>query len=362
MLVLGGWDDRYNDLFDVVKKRAMQADLKLRFAALSIPDELRETDLSSIDGRMRNRGRFLALLVEGLFEHLPDKSYCLIVIHAGVIYDMNDFEQDLASKFISSLFIDLEETTVINNEGLRNSRLNELLQFTTGIVEISFSNDNMPIEWDDRLRLSFDSVRRQFSLMYKTDEKQDKLDFQVRTRSVRADAKIEVYLDGKASSGVLKAERDFIKPAWRGFCEDSNEGQILLEHIAQLKKTDQPPYCPLCQREHRFSRPFYCNETQGDLLEGISSEGSMIIDSLKGLNARYVLIKKQEMRLGFIASARDILEFDDMTFIYVDIEEKSIFKVRYRQGTMELEKADRIVGTCDKLYQFGGDELVYLTK
>jgi hypothetical protein len=352
ILVLGGWDNSYSKLCDAVEKRAKYASLTLRYAALGISGELGKTEFSSIQERMQDRCRFIAPLVEGLFGTLKDKDYCLIVVHAASILDINDFKQELESKFTSILIIDHKD---INKDDLRNARINNLLQIASRNLELRFAADNVPIEWDDRLRLSLNSTNMQFSLKPRAEQKQDMLDFHVIVRGLEAESKVDVILDGTIFSRVFTAERHFKNQGWT-WLEDDESG-ILHEHIEQVRGADKLPYCPLCKDKHPFSWPFFCEMAKND--QSLFGQGAMIIDSLRVPNARYVLIKSYGTKLGLIASAQEVVEFDDMAFLYVDIEGDNIFKVLCKQGTTKLEKANKIV---DKLYQFGDDEIVCLIK
>ena len=342
--------DIYLDLFKIVKNQArIMMDIPFRIGALSQDKEINENAIQNLGQIIRNRGRFITPLIEGFFKQLADKECDLILLHSGRIYDLDDYEAELSSKFGRILPKD-----VIENQNLTDAEWGTLLEsemfnFSIGDIELSI-NSAVPLEWDSNFVVSLDTSKRQFILKKSTSTNDKKMDIYLGIRGMTKEADVEVKVKDLIYSGKVKNNTNFIAPEWKHLSSDDE--QIFQIYLKEYKKKKFNMNCPECKTDHEFKKPFYCDKKSSGR---IFSRGTVILKGISSCQKGFVLFRIDGNKIKYLTSEKEGLEFEDLRFIFV--LNKQVYGVTCRDKSLEIKEGVEI---HPNLYELGKYDIVYL--
>lgn len=349
------------DLFEIVKNQAMDMDIPFRIGALSHDKEIdkeikeiNEGDIQNLGQMLRNRGRFITPLIEGFFRQLADKEYDLILLHSGKVYDLDDYESELLSKFGRKVPVAVNEKKRTDNEWITHFKSEtKIFNFSIGDIEISI-NSAVPLEWDD-FNISIDTSKRQFILKKSTNDKKMDICLETRGRTKDADADVEVKVkvNDLTYPGKIKNGTNFIAPQWKPLV--LNDEHIFRVHMEEYLKSNFNLECPLCHRKHTFEKPFFCSKQSGDILLGQLTQGALILKDLSSYQKGFVLFRADGNGVTYLTSEKEVLEFEDLRFIFV--LNGQVYEVTCRDRSLEIKEGDKI---HSNLYELGKGNIVYL--
>jgi hypothetical protein len=343
------------DFIEIVKNQTKEIDIPFKLGALSLKNELTIEEIYNLQQKTRNRGRFIAPLVEGFFQNLPDKEYDLVILHSGPVYDLSDFTKELSLKFNKIITQNLNEHD-LTTQDFNNFLKEEVFNFSINEILITFNSPSLPYEWESNshLSLSFDANRKPI-LKYTGTQNPPKLDINLKIRGVSDETSIEVYVNGVKFKGKLKNDKTSASPAWKLL--PHNDKEILKKHLEEYKRNNFETECPLCSIKHRFNKPFLC-ESSDDFLESIFSRGRFILKSLSSYQSGFILFQFDENNeVKYLSSERNIFEFNNLEFVFISTDQ--IYKIKCKSSSLEIKEANKI---CNNLYELEEKFILYLIK
>lgn len=342
VLVLDRGDGISPELYEIVRDQARELDIPFKLGALSCKKELTTEGINGLNQKIQNRGRFIAPLMEGFFQQLPDRGYDLIILHSGCVYDLEDFSKEITVRFSRVIVKDINEQNNRTLEQWREIFKNEVFNFSIDDISLYFSAPAVPYEWSNDFTLSLDIKQRQFVLTRIIKEGVRKVDIELKMRGRgKSDiANIEIEANSSRFKGSLKNDKTFIEPQWKLLSKDDTE--IFNRHIEKYKRSEFVIYCPLCNRQHKFERPFYCSEQTGDILAGAFSEGVVILKSVEEHQSGLILFKENDNGIKFLSTDKEILEFEEMRFVFISKGSMQVYEVKCNDISLEIKEAVKI--------------------
>lgn len=358
VLVLDKGDSIYSDLCDTIRNQARELDVPFKLGAFSCKEEL--SNVEGLDERIRGRGRFIAPLIEGFFQKLPDKEYDLIILHSGYVYDLRDFNNELSSKFGKIIIKDVNMNPSFTMEQWGNLLREEAFNFYIDNVSSSISSPSVPYEWDNNFfSLSLDVTQGRFVLTRITGETAGKIDIDLKIRGKPAKANIEVIVNGSKFEGMLKNDEIFNTLSWRSLPNEDIE--IFKRHLKKYKEYKESNFnlpCPVCREEHDFQKPFFCDRQEGgDALYDPFSQGRPILECVKGSQGEIILFQSEGDRIEFLLTERKILEFGALRFVFISKNPIHVYEVRCRDDSLEITEAVKIY---NHLYELRENKVILL--
>lgn len=339
-----------SDIYEIVKNQATELDIPFKLGALSHKEELTGNDIECLDQKIKNRGKFITPLIEGFLQKLPDKGYDLIILHSGRIYDLGDFKAELASKF-NKIITKQDNYTL---EEWREIFKSEIFNFFLDSVSVSLLSPAVPSEWDDDFSLSLNKIQKQFFLTRTLGKKKQKIDLNLKIRGKSDAANIEIQVDNSKFKGMIKNDKGSIVPQWGSISKEDIE--VFKEHHEAYKKSNFIIKCPLCKKAHRFEKPFCCNKQSGDISDILFGD-KLILKSVCRYKSGFILFQYEDEKIKFLASEKEILEFENLRFVFVPKSNIQVYEVMCGESSLEIREAIKLY---NNLYELEEGKIIYL--
>lgn len=277
----GERSDLLENLYEFFEMQCRNFDIPFRMGLLSydqIIDDISE--IEEISEHLTNRGKFITPLIESIFSQFNDQEYDLIIINSGEIYDYEDWDSHLNSKFNKIQILDADMLVEKIFEDIENQILN-IMDFEVGLVGIKTKIENgiiydFPNEFKVKIEEPYYIICGNF--------KESQMDIKLKVYGKEDYSLLEIDANGTYEPISIKNSLFETSILWRKL--DENELGVFKSFLDQ----DLDEYnCPLCNEEHPFTKAFICERTQG---HGVFTSGRIIfnsVDEKREYNSKYIL-------------------------------------------------------------------------
>ncbi len=342
-------------LYDIVRNLAIDMDIPFKLAVLSRSGEITDKNaIGNLKQLLRNRGRFITPLIENFFQQLPRKKYDLIILHSGRIYDLDDYENELSAMFREVLIQDINLTKNFTETDWIALFKSKIFNFSIRKLELFF-NSAIPYERDKDFSISLDTSKKQL-IMTKTFDSKVRLDIYLKTCGKEEETNIQIKVNNIDHSIKIKNDKTFPNLNWKSLSEKDFSNFKL--HLGNYKKSNfNNILCPKCNKEHKFEKPFFCSKQRPDILRGGFGLGTVILDDISNYYEGFVLFLNEANSVKYIVFSEDLLEFDDLRFIFISRSEKKVYEIKCGSDSLDITEGKQI---CNDLYEIGENIIVYL--
>lgn len=336
-------------IYDEIQSQTKEYNISFKLGVLSYGNEL--FSVSELDQlNMGKKGRFITPLVDGFFQDVKDKEFDLLILYSGMIYDYSDWEKFLFSKF-NNVYppIDVEKElktkTHSDLSDLKDGLISKLFGRVIDEALINFDSQSVPCHFSENLLLQFDPDKRVFCLRYpkiKEDTLSKKVTIEIWARSYKDESSFMAQVGGAKFDGKIRNDK-FTQPVYKSLPHEDLE--IFKNHMDVLQRannTEIKTYCPLCQKDGTFYKPFFCQSKRRYILD--------LVDSLAKEKQKMFLFINREFKL--LLSPREILEYEEGKFVFVGSEEK-VYEIKCIKNDFVVKELPRSFHSLYKMEDGG---------
>lgn len=272
-------------LSNFIKIQCRNFDIPFKMGLLSWDKELEAPPSADFlsSNTISKRGRFITPLAEDMFSLLEEKAYDLIIVASDTIYDLEDWRNEISSRFnmiYERNLKDLEQKTQLQWE---EEFLNTVFNFQIDKVALSF-DDSLPYSFPNDFRIKIIGGKT----ILEKECKSRLVDIELKTCGTRKEARF--ILDTCNSSVERHIENTLPEVCLIDNEFDDNQKGIFLSALEDYKRREPAHQCPLCQCKHKFSRAFICSQ-QKSSTQIFATESVIFreIESKRREDARYVV-------------------------------------------------------------------------
>lgn len=352
VLILENFTKFQKSIYQYLKSISFKYNIPFKVGILSYPYEINDETFESISEELQNKEKFIAPIIDGFFVSLENKKYDLVIFNSKKIYDLDDFSEEISSKF-NRIFIE----TINNNceeQGIPEMISRKIFDFSFKQISITPLLPAVPVEWDDELTLDIENKKASLSLKKIGFDQTSKSEFLVVFRSHLKKIPVNVEIDSKITEIEVECDTNFAQPLWKELTDDECEvfkihiDNYLLENLSEL-------FCPLCNCRHKFDTAFLCKKQRGDILRGHLSTGRIIFKSIENNLEKNLLFQMYQNKVRVLAINKSMFEVEELNFIF-NSKQGIWYKIFCNDNSYQISSAKKIFSN---LYQIDSNNFVY---
>ncbi len=340
----------WEDLYDVIKTQCGKFDIPFKIGLLNWDEELQRIpdELFILSNYISERGRFITPLVERVFPELDNKDYDLLLLSSEKIYDIEDWQDEIQSKFNKLFLMNPEDLDKKTRVQLEEQLFKTVFDFRIDKVALSME-DSICYDFSD----GFEIKLKEGKFIMTKDYDDQLVDIHLKTCGVTEDAVITVSTASLTVHVNINHTKFSVNPNFSKFDDE----QTILFHntIDNYKKGEIKHYCHRCKQNHDFAKAFVCNK-HNKLSPFTASEYIMFdnIETERKADSRYAIIYYKDNGIYYKVIKEPVCYLKDGEFIAV-ADQGNIYYIRIFDKIKMVEFQE----IYDKLY-YSSDGDIYI--
>lgn len=272
------WTPLWKKIFAFLNRQIQQFDIQLTLGILSWGKPLEcppESDFLA-QNMLANRGRFLTPLVEEIFPTLERKSYNLFILTSQIVYDFEDWNEELQSFFHRIVFLNPDDLVQKTQVALEDFCIQTFLGTHIQMVSISSPNGLFHglTDWS-KGTVSIENETCVFTQTYDASL----VDIPLKVYNSGAQATVCIKTDELMGEFSLRTTRpDFLACE---FVLNQVDQEFFLAAIENYRKHHFHHYCPLCKVEHGFNSKALLCPRHKSATGGIFASASLVFTDME---------------------------------------------------------------------------------
>lgn len=316
------WGNYWIWLYEFIKFQCEDFDIPFKIGLLSWDKEVEgfpnEVFLSL--NNIQKKGRFITPLVEGIFSKLREKDYDIIILSSDKIYDLNDWHDEISSKFNKEYRYNLRDFEQKTREQIEETLLSELFNFEINDVTLYFE-DGLCYEFPDGFLLKIEKGKFVLTKNFKKRH----VEINLKTCGLKKDTKF--VLEACNLKIESRIGNSLVEPVYIDKEFDQNKRKIFLNSIEEYMKKKFEHDCPLCKTKHMFSKAFMCDQQSSTRLFSTECIIFNEIEAERRMDSKFVAFYHKNNRVYWGLLNQPVVYINNNEFI-VGPENGKIFYVR----------------------------------